>query len=52
MTKLNRQALNHEQALNHGLMLKNVYRVIKLNQKDSLKPYIDINIQTEGKSKK
>ena len=33
-------------------MLKNVYRVIKINQKNLLKPYIDMNILTERKSKK
>ena len=52
LKKLNRQGLNHEQALNNGLMLKNVYRVIKINQKNLLKPYIDMNILTKRKSKK
>ena len=28
-----------KQALNHGLVLRKVYRVIQLNQKDWLKPY-------------
>ena len=34
---------NLKQALNHGLVLKNVYRVIKFNQNAWLKPYIDMN---------
>ena len=34
---------NLKQALNHGLVFKNVHRVIKFNQNASLKPYIDIN---------
>ena len=33
-----------KQALNHGLILKKVHRVIKLNQESWLKPYIEINI--------
>ena len=32
-----------KQALNHGLKLKKVHRVIQFNQKAWLKPYIDIN---------
>ena len=32
-----------KQALNHGLILKKVHRVIKFNQRAWLKPYIDIN---------
>ena len=32
-----------KQALNHGLILKSVHRVIQFNQKASLKPYIDMN---------
>ena len=31
-----------KQALNHGLILKNVNRVIQFNQEAWLKPYIDI----------
>ena len=34
-----------KQALNHGLILKNVHRVIKFNQKARVKPYIDMNIK-------
>ena len=43
---------NLEQALNHGLILKKVHRVIKLNQKDWLKPYIDMNTKLREKTKK
>ena len=32
-----------KQALNHGLILKKVHRVIQFNQKAWLKPYIDMN---------
>ena len=32
-----------KKALNHGLVFKKVHRVIKFNQKDWLKPYIDMN---------
>ena len=41
-----------KQALNHGLVLKDVYRVIKFNQEAWLKPYIDINtkLRTEAKN--
>ena len=31
-----------KQALNHGLIFKKVHRIIKLNQKGWLKPYIDM----------
>ena len=34
-----------KQALNHGLKLKRVHRVIEFNKKTWLKPYIDINIE-------
>ena len=34
-----------KQALNHGLKLKKVHRIIKFNQKAWLKPYIDINTE-------
>ena len=33
-----------KQALNHGLVLKEVHRVVKFNQKAWLKPYIKMNI--------
>ena len=32
-----------KQALNHGLVLKKIHRVIQFSQKDWLKPYIDMN---------
>ena len=44
---------NLKQAINHGLVLKNIHRVITFNQKDLLKPYIDLNSelrQTEKNS--
>ena len=34
-----------QQALNHGLKLKKVHRIIKFNQEASLKPYIDMNTE-------
>ena len=34
-----------KQALNHGLKLKKVHRIIKFNQKAWLKPYIDMNTE-------
>ena len=32
-----------KQALNNGLILKKVHRVIKFNQRAWLKPYVDMN---------
>ena len=40
------------QALNHRLILKKVYRVIKFNQNAWLKPYIDMNAKLRQKKKK
>ena len=34
---------NLKQALNHGLVLKKVHKMIKVNQNTWLRPYIDIN---------
>ena len=42
---------NSKQALNHGLVLKKVHKVIKFNQKDWIKPYIAMNIELGQKSK-
>ena len=36
---------NLKQALNHGLVLKKVHRLINFNQKAWLKPYIDMNTE-------
>ena len=40
-----------KQALNHGLILKKVHRVIQFNQEAWLKPYIDINTELRKKAK-
>ena len=40
---------NLKQALNYGLILKRVNKVIKFNQKAWLKPYIDMSIKTKNK---
>ena len=42
---------NLKQALNHGLVLKKVHRVIKFNQNAWLKPYIDMNTTLGQKAK-
>ena len=34
-----------KQALNHGLVLRKVHRVIQFNQEDWLKPYVDMNTE-------
>ena len=41
-----------KQALNHGLVLKKVHRVIRFTQEAWLKPYIDMNtrLRTEAKT--
>ena len=39
-----------KQALNHGLKLKKVHRVIQFIQKDWLKPYIDMNTELRKKA--
>ena len=40
-----------KQALNHGLILKTVHRVIQFNQKAWLKPYINMNIEMRKEAK-
>ena len=40
-----------KQALNHGLKLKKLHRVIQFNQKDWLKPYIDMNTKLRKEAK-
>ena len=41
-----------KQALNHGLILKKVHKVIQFNQEAWLKPYIDMNtkLRTDAKN--
>ena len=43
--------INLKQASNHGLVLKNIHRMIKFNQNAWLKPYTDMNRDLK-KSKK
>ena len=38
-------------ALNHGLILKKVHRVIQFYQKAWLKPYVDMNTELRKKAK-
>ena len=40
-----------KQALNHGLVFKKAHRVIQFNQKDWLKPYIDMNTKLRKEAK-
>ena len=42
---------NLKQALNHGLVLKKVYKVIKFNENAWLKPNIDMNTDLRRKAK-
>ena len=42
---------NLKQALNHGLGLKKVHKVIKFNENAWLKPHIDINIDLRKKAR-
>ena len=49
MIKLNKESL--KLALNDGLALKKVARVIKFNQKSWLEPYIDMNTELKKKKK-
>ena len=40
-----------KQALNHGLKLKKIYRIIEYNQEAWLKPYIDMNTKLRKEAK-
>ena len=40
-----------KQALNHGLVLKKVHRVIQFHQEAWLKPYIDMNTELRKNTK-
>ena len=40
-----------KQALNHGLILKKVHRVIQFNQEAWVKPYVDMNTELRKKEK-
>ena len=40
-----------KQALNHGLKLKKIHRVIEFNQKEWLKPYINMNTELRKAAK-
>ena len=40
-----------KQALNHGLKLKKIHRIIEFNQKAWLKPYIDMNTELKKAAK-
>ena len=42
---------NLKQALNHRLVLKKVHKVIKFDENDWLKPYIDMNTDLRKKQK-
>ena len=46
------QIRNLKQALNHGLVLEKIHRVIKFNQNVFLKPYIDMNKNLRKKAEK
>ena len=50
-TEYVRHIRNLKEALNYGLFLKKVHRVIKFNQSVWLKPYIDMNTDLRKKAK-
>ena len=41
-----------KQALNHGLKLKKIHRIVEFNQKAWLKPYVDMNTELRKLAKK
>ena len=43
--KCKKLVCNLKQALNHGLKLKKVHRIIEFNQEAWFKPYIDMNTE-------
>ena len=45
------QIKSSKQALNHGLKLKKIHRIIEFNQKAWLKPYIDMNTELKKLAK-
>ena len=40
-----------KQAIDHGLILKKVCKIIKFNQQAWIKPYIDMNTELRTKAK-
>ena len=40
-----------KQAINHGLKLKKIHRIIEFNQKEWLKKYIDMNTELRKEAK-
>lgn len=41
---------NLKHAINHGLILKSVHRILQFNQSDWLKPYIELNTELRAKA--
>ena len=48
---MSKRIRNLHQTLNHGLLLRNVHRIIKFNQKAWLKLHIDIDPELKKKAK-